>query len=718
MATLMIVESPAKAKKIQSILGAQYDVKSSFGHIRDLPQHELGVNVETLSPTYEITEDKQKIVANLKRHASGPVILATDDDREGEAIAWHLQKALGLGENYQRVVYGQVTAEAIKTALQQPRAIDMNRVKAQEARRVLDRLIGYIVSPALSERAGIALSAGRVQSVAARMVVERERAITNFTPEPYYEPVFIPDSHPQIEAHLALEGWVGAGDKHLYRAAIARQFSANKAATLVKVVAKERTVNPRPPLVTVTLQEIAGNRFGMSGSQVMNAAQGLFDNGHITYHRTDNPNLSVEGFDEICQLLDAQQIPRASRQPTFQAKEDAQQAHEAIRPSHPEIEYAGSSEDEQRLYKLIRERALLSCMPAGTDALSQLVFQGHQRFTDAQGQDRTPLFVAKGRVVREPGWRAYAAIEPVETKDTPLPALTKGQHFTGTTEVREKQTEPPKRYTQPSLTKALEASGIGRPATYASIIGNILERDYIHPMEKGKKNAAAPLAPGEHGYYVVDALYQMQFMNYRYTSQVEATLDKVAQGTMDYINIVRPVYNQILDDVSHRLGGEPLVRMEACPNCSRRVVQRQARKNKEHTFWVHVRREDSEGCYQFLDDSGGFPAIPEPPQESTCPNCQHPIKRLPGKGKGPFWVHLNRDHAEPCGYTYINDDNGTPQLPTPTLNATCLLCGETLKRLYSRKNSGFFWVHDQQEHQCERNTFPDNDGEPDFPNTG
>lgn len=717
MGQLMIVESPAKAKKIQKMLGNGYLVKSSVGHIRDLPSNELGVDLETLSPTYEVHKDKKDVVAELRKKAQGTVILATDDDREGEAIAWHLQKALSLGNQYQRITYNQVTREAIESALSQPRSIDTNLVSAQEARRVLDRLIGYIVSPALSERAGINLSAGRVQSVAVRMVVERERAIFNFKPQPYYEPVLVPDGYPQIEAHLMLEGWVGSDDKHLYNQAIANQFTGATTAVLKKVAGKRRRVPPRPPFITVSLQEAAGSRFGMDGSSVMAAAQGLFDNGHITYHRTDNPNLSPEGFAEIQQYLARQGMGYAETQPKFDSKGDAQQAHEAIRPVAIDQPYAGSSEDEQRLYKLIRERALTSAMPAGEDDLTQMLFEDRAQYLGPDRQPRTAHFVAKGRVVRESGWRAYAELEPIESKDTPLPALTQGQVYPATTRVDQKKTEPPKRFTEPSLTKALESAGIGRPATYAAIIANIKDRGYIVPMDgKKKKNAAASLVPGDHGYYVVDALINMQFMNYKYTRDVEATLDLIARGERGYANIVRPVLAQIRDDVANRMEGESLVRTDECPHCRKRVKQMQAKRNKEHHFWVHMRHDDAEGCYQFLDDAGGVPAIPQAPKETDCPNCSQPIKRLPGKGKnGPFWVHVNRDHADPCGHTFIDDNNGSPQLREPIKTATCLLCGDTLKRLYSRKNYGHFWVHDADEPDCSHNTFPDADGEPDFP---
>ena len=723
--TLIIVESPAKAKKIQALLGSSYDVRSSVGHIRDLPDREMGVDLQSYHPQYQVSEGKQSVVSKLGKAARSAtqVVIATDADREGEAIAWHLKEALAIGEAYQRITYGQVTLQAVKQALGQPRRIDMNLVRAQEARRVLDRFIGYIVSPALSERAGTPLSAGRVQSVATRMVVERERQIFNFTPRSYYEPVFRPESHPEVEAHLVLDGWAGPEDKHLYDAAIAKQFAGTTAAALVQAVGKTRTVNPRPPFVTVSLQEVAGKRFGMGSATVMRAAQKLYDNGHITYHRTDNPNLSGEGFQEIIQYLSSQSLAHAQTQPTFSANTDAEQAHEAIRPSDVSVAYAGADEEEQRLYKLIRERALLSCMPPGQDELTQLMFEDRHLYATHEGTNAKARFVARGRVMREAGWRQYATLDPVETKDTPLPLLTKGKVYPGSTEVTTKQTEPANRYTQHALVKALEAAGIGRPSTYASILDNVLTRGYIEPVgdnpssgRKKKKDNAASLAPTEYGYYIVDSLIQMQFMNYKYTRDVEATLDQVARGEKDYINIVRPVHHQITDDIDKRLGGEALVRVEPCPNCQRSLVQRRARKNREHTFWVHKRHKDGENCYQFLDDAGGVPSIPVEPEQADCPNCHQPIKRLTGKGKnGPFWVHVNRDHAAPCGVTFINDTNGAPALPEPIKKAICLLCGSPLKRLYSRKTQGHFWVHDTDEHECQHNTFPDDEGEPDFP---
>ncbi|TBW57363.1 type I DNA topoisomerase [Marinobacter halodurans] len=716
-ARLMIVESPAKAKKIQALLGSAYVVKSSIGHIRDLPQHDLGVSPETLMPRYEVSPDKKRVISGLKRLAKGVPIIATDPDREGEAIAWHLKEALQLGDNYERVTYNRVTKGAIEEAIASPRPIDMKLVAAQEARRVLDRLIGYIVSPALSDRAGIPLSAGRVQSVAVRLIVDRERKITNHTPENYYEPVFVPNDYPQVEAYLVLDGWVPEGQSHLKDLAIARQFDGRIQATLIKKATKGRPVPPRPPFVTVTMQEAASKRFGMDGSEADKAAQGLFDNGHITYHRTDSPQLSPEGFSEITDFLSSQGIATADQPHQFKSKGDAQEAHEAIRPAHIEVEHAGATEQEQQLYKLIRERALLSVMPAGEDQLTQMLFEGATPYLDHSRKERRARFLAKGRIVSSQGWRAYAKLEPVESKDTPMPNLEERQSFEGKTTVHSKKTQPPKRYTKPSLTKALESAGIGRPSTYSAIIKNIMDRGYVL-SNKSQKKGAPTLSPGENGYYVVDALKNMQFMSYRYTRDVESSLDRIAMGDMGYPNIVRPVYRQIQDDVATRLEGELLAKSATCPSCQKMLIQRQSRKRSKRIYWVHAQREHAEGCHQFLTDEDGIPAIPREPEKDSCPNCQAAIKRLPGKhGQGFFWVHEERSQSGKCGHKFINDNNGKPVLKEPEKTAACLLCGETIRRLYSDKKSSYFWLHESDEPECGRKFLPDNDGEPEFPSS-
>lgn len=713
--TLVIVESPTKAKKIGSFLGRDFTVKASVGHIRDLPRKALGVDLETLAPTYEVSEDKKATVAELRKLSRNHdrVIIATDPDREGEAIGWHIKAALGLSEGqYQRVTYGEITETAIRKAMAAPRALDMQRVAAQEARRVLDRLIGYLVSPALSTQAGKTLSAGRVQSVAVRLIVDREREIENFTPEPFYTVTLQLDAYPELKADLVLKPWA-KDEKHLWTPAEADRFCGPQTVALVKQESKTVAVKPRPPLTTVTMQGLAGKLFGMTASEVMAAAQKLFDNGHITYHRTDNPNLSDEGYQLIVDHLRYENIPHNPTRPTYKAKDDAQEAHEAIRPTDIARTEAGDTESERNVYALIRERALCVAMPPGKDSRTEMLFQSKDRYADLAGTARPAHYIARGRVIETSGWRAFAKLEAASENDTPLPKLELKRQYAGTVKREQKETKPPSRYTEHSLIKKLEAAGIGRPSTYAAILENIKGRGYIAPEKKpGKKKADSYLVPGTDGFYVVDALINMAFMGYRYTQGVEKALDEIAKGNKSYLNIVRPMYTQLAADIDQRLDAYSLVEVKDCPKCNHPVIQKsKKRKGRVNTFWVHKNPDHAESCgVTFLNDQGGSPALPEPEVTAECPGCQELLVRRTND-RGAYWVHKAREQGDTCGTKFFPDNDG-PVMPEKPKTAPCAACGDTLTRRYSKKTENYFWVHSKDKPACGSFFVDDEDGVP------
>jgi len=712
---LVIVESPAKAKKIQSILGGGYRVSASVGHMRDLPVKELGVDLETMKPTYEISQGKHDVVTNLRRLAkqSDEVILATDPDREGEAIAWHLQVALKLPRDVKRVSYQEITESAIKKAMANPATIDYNLVAAQESRRVLDRLIGYQVSPALSQKANATLSAGRVQSVAVKFVVDRERQIKNFEPRDYFECNLRIIGHPAITAKLDQKPFVAESER-LWLASDIKRFLGPQKVGLVKAAKKTSEVKPKPPFTTVELQSAAGKMFGLSAKEVMACAQKLFDEGEITYHRTDSPNLSDEGIQKISDYLRANNIPVSETKTTFKGKADAQEAHEAIRPTDISKEVAGQTDSEKSVYRLIRERALLSAMPNGVDAVTTYLFKSERKVPNLQGVPEQPSYIAQGRVVQEKGWRAYAQMEKTKSKDTPLPDLKQETIFDGSVTETQKTTEPPGRYNEQTLIKALEAKGIGRPSTYASILDNIKNRGYIEPQQGRAKSPK--FIPGKQGYYIVDALSQFNFMSYTYTRAVEASLDKVARGQMSFVNLVKPVQTQLLDDINNRLVAESLALTGRCPGCQKDVIQKfrvpKGRgKRVPQAYWMHRDPADADTCVKYLDDDRDAPVLPPPEVTAPCPNCsQALIRRYSSKGdKSAYWAHKEKEHADPCGTRFFADVDGAPVMPTPVETAKCVDCGGILKKRKNRQTQQPMWVHDADKPKCGKK-FLDDDG--------
>ena len=575
---LVIVESPAKAKTIEKFLGKSYMVKSSFGHIRDLAKKGLGIEVENnFEPVYEIPEDKRKVVDELSRLARNAktVWLASDEDREGEAIAWHLAKVLNLPiESTKRIVFHEITQRAILNAIENPRTIDMNLVNAQQARRVLDRLVGFELSPVLWKKVRPALSAGRVQSVAVRLIVEREREIIAFSPMASYRVVaqFYAENDPQKTLFKATLSQAFAKREDAYsflEQCIGEKFSVAKC--------EEKPVQryAAPPFTTSTLQQEAGRKLGMSVAQTMSVAQRLYEQGLITYMRTDSVNLSQMAItqckNEITRLFGA----KYSYPHNFKTKsKGAQEAHEAIRPSYIERHEIEGTAAEKRLYELIWKRTVASQMvPAELDR-TQIVIDLSRR---------SEQFVATGEVVRFDGFmRLYSeSVDEDQQQDGEggiLPKMEIGSEVIATTiTASERYTQAPSRYNEAALVKRLEELGIGRPSTYAPTITTIINRGYVEKQNRdGQKRQVehitlsngklshkmatesygkekSRLAPTDIGMVVNDYL-ESQFasiMDYHFTANVEKEFDRVAEGDIAWYNMISDFYDpfhKLVDD--------------------------------------------------------------------------------------------------------------------------------------------------------------------------
>lgn len=524
--TLLIVESPAKARTIQQYLGKTYEVLASVGHVRDLPKtNKDAVDIEGgFVPRYVVSPDKKDVIERIRKAAdkAEEVFLATDPDREGEAIAWHVKEAVGL-KKPRRVVFHEITKSAIEEALKHPRAIDENLREAQEARRVLDRIVGYDLSGLIWKKVRYGLSAGRVQSPALRILAEREREIKAFVPETYYvlDAVFKEKTHSfpasctkEIDDPKEAERIVTLGQKASWKVADVTERAEDR--------------NPRPPFTTSTLQQAASTRLGFSPSRTMRAAQKLYEAGHITYMRTDSVTLAKEAVAKILSTVEAEFGKDYVEKRAYKTKsKNAQEAHEAVRPTDPTKAHAGAAGDEQKLYELIRIRTLASQM-----APAKLLRTGVKLEAAAE----IPLFSATGSRVTFPGWLALDTRSRGE--DTELPKLEVGKPITLVSlGSLEKQTEPPNRYTEAGLVKELEKRGIGRPSTYASIMKTIQDRGYVEKTGR----TLTPTATG----MVVSGWLEEHFADYisdSFTAEMEDELDEIARGERGYEATLRDFY--------------------------------------------------------------------------------------------------------------------------------------------------------------------------------
>ncbi|MDE5983279.1 MAG: type I DNA topoisomerase, partial [Duncaniella sp.] len=479
---LVIVESPAKAKTIEKFLGKDFKVMSSYGHIRDLRKKDISIDLDNdFAPVYEIPSDKKELVKELKKAASQAetVWLASDEDREGEAISWHLFEVLGLKkENTKRIVFHEITKDAIIHAIENPRDIDINLVDAQQARRVLDRLVGFELSPVLWKKIKPALSAGRVQSVAVRLIVDRENEINNFKSEPYYRVTarFNVPGGSALKAELS---------KRLPDETAAREFLEACAGATYRVSdinVRPLRKSPAPPFTTSTLQQEASRKLGFTVSQTMMIAQKLYEAGYITYMRTDSLNLSSLAIGTISKLIKSEHGEQYLHIRKFHtSSKGAQEAHEAIRPTYIDKETIEGTDREKKLYRLIRLRTIASQM---ADA------EIEKTTIDIVPGDRKEHFTATGEVIKFDGFLKVYLEGNDDESDTPdgetaLPRMSVGETLTAIdVTAAERYTLQPPRYTEASLVKKMEELGIGRPSTYAPTISTIQNREYV---EKGEK---------------------------------------------------------------------------------------------------------------------------------------------------------------------------------------------------------------------------------------
>lgn len=572
---LVIVESPAKAKTIEGYLGKDFVVKSSFGHIRDLPNKKLGVDVENnFEPTYEVSTDKKKVVTELKKLAKGATVwLATDDDREGEAISWHLKEAMGLADNTKRIVFREITKNAITKAIESPRGIDIDLVNAQQARRVLDRLVGFQLSPVLWKKIRLGgadrknLSAGRVQSVTVRIVVEREREI---------------ESH-KAKSSFKVSALFNIEPNKILKAELGKNFEAEEDAVkfLNDCVGAEFKINnlevkpskrkPAPPFTTSTIQQEASRKLSFSVAQTMQVAQRLYESGKITYMRTDSTNLSQDAINSATGQIKSAYGDEFVQVRKYKTKSDsAQEAHEAIRPTDFSVTEAGADRNQKRLYDLIWKRSIASQM---SDA------QIERTIAKIGVSTRDEELTATGEVIKFEGFlKVYLEStddEDEENKDM-LPPLNVGQVLElQTLKTTERFTRPPARYTEASLVKKLEELGIGRPSTYAPTISTVIKRNYIvkedrvgdkrdykeYVLEGGevKENHGSEtfgtekskLFPTNIGLIVNDYLVANfnDILDYKFTASVEDEFDDVAEGKLPWQNMINNFYKDFHDKI-------------------------------------------------------------------------------------------------------------------------------------------------------------------------
>lgn len=595
---LVIVESPTKAKTISKFLGKGYTVESSFGHVRDLPKSKLGVDVEhDFEPHYIVPRANQKRVTALKKLAAkaDEVYFATDEDREGEAISWHLLHLLGTPlERAQRIAFHEITEEAIQHALANPRSIDMHMVDAQQARRILDRLVGYGLSPLLWKKVAKGLSAGRVQSVALRLIVEREREIQAFVAQEYWT-IDIDVSQKDVAESQFSAKLFRIGDATLDKFAISQESQAldivqalgGASWSVSDLQTKEVKKSPHPPYTTSTLQQDANRRLRFGAKQTMMIAQQLYEGleadkesgGYITYMRTDSFNLSEKFLGEAKDYISTRYGMEYAIGPKRYATKSklAQEAHEAIRPTSvertPESVQAYLTDQQYKLYDLIWRRAVASQM---VDAL----FQATTLDIAAKSAGREDhIFRASGHItIRDGFMKAY----PIDSEETILPpmqqddeviihALKPNQHFT----------KPPARYSEAGLVKVLEENGIGRPSTYAPTMGTLVERNYVQREDRRLK-------PTEIGMLVTDLLIEHfpTIVDYQFTARMEDELDKVAGGQQQYAPLLREFYipfKKNLDAKEQELGkvtGEVEQTDEVCEKCSKPMVIKMSRYGK------------------------------------------------------------------------------------------------------------------------------------------
>ena len=627
---LLIVESPSKAKTIEKYLEGAFTVRASVGHVRDLPKsNKAAIDIEGgFIPHYEISKGKEKVVHELQHLAekATEIMLATDPDREGEAIAWHIETLLKQDKKVkspiERVTFHEITKEAVQEALNNPRKIDTALRKAQEARRVLDRLVGYDLSGLIWKKVRYGLSAGRVQSPALRIIMEREREIRAFVPEKYWKILGLFET--ERKEKITLECSEEPRDEKLVNKILEE---GKKGTWIIKGVKEsEQKRSPRAPFTTSTLQQTASSRLGYSPSRTMQIAQKLYEAGHITYMRTDSTNLSAVAQGQMISFIKKEYGPEYVEGHIYKTKsKNAQEAHEAIRPTHIEKLQAGN-DDQSRLYRLIWERAVSSQMAAAKLLKTKIT-------AEIDGHNDLPECAAVGSRLLFPGWLAVDT--GARGEDVELPLCKAGEKLKLLDlQSEEKFTEPPGRYSEAGLIKELESRGIGRPSTYASIMRTIEERGYVN--KEGKT-----LFPTDTGEVVSDFL-EKHFANYisdTFTAEMEDELDEISRGEREYEKTLKDFYTPFLKDVKSKeklekatnLGDAP--ENIKCPKCGSSMIIKLSRGGK---FYSCSKYPDCDGALM-LD--GTELKGPEETGE-MCPECG--MKK--GKsGGGKLVIRQRRD---------------------------------------------------------------------------
>lgn len=675
MSDLVIVESPAKAKTIKKYLGGNYEVIASMGHVRDLPKARLSVDIKKkFVPKYEIIKGKEKLVEELKELAekSDKIYLATDPDREGEAISWHLAYILGLPlDDNNRVEFNEITKNGVTNGMAHPRSINIDLVNAQQARRILDRLVGYKLSPFISQKIRRGLSAGRVQSVAVRIIVDREEEIRKFKPEEYWtiDAKFIPKgSRKSFSASLYSDANGKIKIENQEQAEKIEQDLADAEYMITKVKHGTRRKTPAPPFITSTLQQEASRKLGFQSRRTMKVAQELYEGvdiegmgatGLITYMRTDSLRISDVAKEEAAQYIlnrfGEKFLPVKPR--VFKTKSNAQDGHEAIRPSMPSLSpedvKASLTSDQFKLYNLIWNRFMASqmsdCIQKTTQAeisAKEYIFKASGYYVDFEGF--TTLYVESKDTEEEKSTQ----LPPLE-KDMPVKCkeLKKNQHFT----------QPPARYTEASLIKALEEYGIGRPSTYAATITTITSREYV-------KREAKTLYPTELGEVMTNLLKERfpKIVNYKFTAQMEEKLDEVEHGQEEWVELLDEFYSDFdktLKKAKEEMEGVKLQLKEdqtdiICDKCGRQMVVKVGRYGK---FIACPGYPECKNVLKFVEKTG-----------VKCPKCNGDVIVKHTKKKRVFYGCSNYPE---CDFVSWNEP----------VNERCPQCGGILFKKKGKK---------------------------------
>jgi DNA topoisomerase-1 len=726
--SLVIVESPAKAKTINKYLGPEFEVKASMGHVRDLPAKGLNVDIENdFEPTYEISPGRKRTVNSLKAAAKGcrDLFLATDLDREGEAIAWHLAEVLGVPpERIYRVIFNAITKNAVTRAFAEPGRIDMDKVLAQQARRILDRIVGYKISPLLWKKVARGLSAGRVQSVATKMIVEREREIRDFKPEEYWlipavfstdlqnnyhqqwlqfitpesqddKPPTAAEQNKWLTEHNAFKAELSTVGNKKFEASTEQQahkvFDALQDAEfkIADIQTKQSISKPAAPFITSTLQQAAANRLNFPTKRTMRIAQQLYEGidlgsmgrlGLITYMRTDSTHLSPEALNEardyIKRRIGPEYLPKKAN--IYTSKKTAQQAHEAIRPTDVDFTPADIkpflSDEQFRLYDLIWRRFIACQMKPSVSDVTTLDIVAETSIGPC-------CYKAIGRVLVFDG---FTRIWPTNSQGQQLPPTEVGQPL-AVVDIRAEQhfTKPPARYTEGSLVKALEKEGIGRPSTYATIISTIQERGYVELQDK--KFFATDI-----GQVVTDKLneYFPKIMDIAFTRYMETQLDKIEEQHLDWLGVLKDFYGPFKENLD--IATEQMKHAKAevtpsdykCPDCEKPLVYRFGKNGKFLSCSTYPACKFSAPC----DKDGKM--LEEKVSEHICPKCGKPMVYKTGRF-GPF---LGCSDYPNCKSVLKLDKQGNilpPKPPPQPTEIKCHKCKEGLLVIRQGKKGPF-----------------------------